>query len=173
MTMCGINGVFHYGDGAGDADGGLVEAQATALRHRGPDDWDVWCEGPVALAQRRLSIVDLSAGGHQPQAVSITVGDHPVDLDVVLGGAGRLAGAVRTADGTPVRDAIVTLTDVRGDVVATSRSGREGAYVLAELVAEHQRYLGRMLVRSKCAPHFMRHVHQAAPDSPVLNYETR
>ncbi|MFG1811831.1 MFS transporter [Streptomyces sp. NPDC049040] len=76
-----------------------------------------------------------AAGGHQPQAVSVTVGDHPVDLDVVLGGAGRLAGAVRTADGTPVRDAIVTLTDVRGDVVATARSGREGAYVLAELVA--------------------------------------
>jgi uncharacterized surface anchored protein len=54
---------------------------------------------------------------------------------VVLGGAGRLAGAVRTADGTPVRDAVVTLTDVRGDVVATARSGREGAYVLSELVA--------------------------------------
>ncbi|MFF7154913.1 DHA2 family efflux MFS transporter permease subunit [Streptomyces sp. NPDC008139] len=76
-----------------------------------------------------------AAGGHQPQAVSITVADRPVELDVVLGGAGRLAGAVRTADGTPVRDAIVTLTDIRGDVVATSRSGREGAYVLSELVA--------------------------------------
>jgi EmrB/QacA subfamily drug resistance transporter len=76
-----------------------------------------------------------AAGGHQPQAVSVSVGDHPVELDVVLGGAGRLAGAVRTADGTPVRDAIVTLTDVRGDVVANARSGREGAYVLAELVA--------------------------------------
>lgn len=76
-----------------------------------------------------------AAGGHQPQAVSVTVGDHPVDLDVVLGGAGRLAGAVRTADGTPVREAVVTLTDVRGDVVATARTGREGDYVLAELVA--------------------------------------
>src|SRR2546427_6705952 len=30
-----------------------------------------------------------------------------------------------------------------------------------------------MLVRAKCAPHFMRHVHQTDPDSPVLNYETR
>jgi asparagine synthase (glutamine-hydrolysing) len=62
--MCGINGVFHYREG--EADRGLVERQAHAQRHRGPDDWDVWCEGPVALAQRRLSIVDLSAGGHQP-----------------------------------------------------------------------------------------------------------
>jgi MFS family permease len=76
-----------------------------------------------------------AAGGHQPQAVAVTVGDHPVDLDVVLGGAGRLAGAVLTADGTPVADAVITLTDVRGDVIAGARSSREGAYVLAGLVA--------------------------------------
>ncbi|NBE52804.1 MFS transporter [Streptomyces boluensis] len=76
-----------------------------------------------------------AAGGHQPQAVSVTVGERPVELDVVLGGAGRLAGLVVTADGTPVRDAAVTLTDVRGEVVGTARSGREGGYVLSELVA--------------------------------------
>ncbi|MFJ5222399.1 MFS transporter [Streptomyces sp. NPDC088400] len=76
-----------------------------------------------------------AASGHQPQAVTVTVGERPVELDVVLGGAGRLAGAVRTADGTPVRDAAVTLTDVRGEVVASTRSGREGAYVISELVA--------------------------------------
>lgn len=76
-----------------------------------------------------------AAGGHQPQAVSVTVGDRPVELDVVLGGAGRLAGSVVTADGSPVRDAAVTLTDVRGEVVASTRSGREGGYVITELVA--------------------------------------
>ncbi|MEV4945421.1 MFS transporter [Streptomyces sp. NPDC053755] len=76
-----------------------------------------------------------AAGGHQPQAVSVTVGERPVELDVVLGGAGRLAGTVLTADGSPVRDAAVTLTDVRGEVVASTRSGREGGYVITELVA--------------------------------------
>ncbi|MEV0091080.1 MFS transporter [Streptomyces sp. NPDC050738] len=76
-----------------------------------------------------------AAGGHQPQAVTVTVGERPVDLDVVLGGAGRLAGTVVTADGTPVRDAAVTLTDVRGEVVSSTRSGREGSYVITELVA--------------------------------------
>ena len=30
-----------------------------------------------------------------------------------------------------------------------------------------------MMVRAKCAPHFMRHVHHADPDSPVLSYRTR
>ncbi|BDH06799.1 MFS transporter [Streptomyces seoulensis] len=76
-----------------------------------------------------------AAGGHQPQAVSVTVGERPVELDVVLGGAGRLAGAVLTADGSPVRDATVTLTNVHGEVVASTRSGREGGYVITELVA--------------------------------------
>ncbi|MFJ9819225.1 MFS transporter [Streptomyces sp. NPDC101151] len=76
-----------------------------------------------------------AAGGHQPQAVSVTVGERPVELDVVLGGAGRLAGGVLTADGSAVRDAIVTLTNVHGEVVATTRSGREGGYVITELVA--------------------------------------
>ncbi len=76
-----------------------------------------------------------AAGGHQPQAVSVTIGERPVELDVVLGGAGRLAGSVLTADGTPVRDATVTLTNVHGEVVATTRSGREAGYVITELVA--------------------------------------
>ncbi|GAA3795018.1 MFS transporter [Streptomyces chiangmaiensis] len=76
-----------------------------------------------------------AAGGHQPQAVSVTVSERPVELDVVLGGAGRLAGSVLTADGTPVRDAAVTLTNVHGEVVASTRSGREGGYVISELVA--------------------------------------
>ncbi|CAL9288281.1 Putative multidrug resistance protein MdtD [Streptomyces sp. enrichment culture] len=76
-----------------------------------------------------------AAGGHQPQAVSVTVGERPVELDIVLGGAGNLVGRVVTADGTPVRDATVTLTNAHGEVVATTRSDREGGYVITELVA--------------------------------------
>src|SRR5207253_865111 len=45
--------------------------------------------------------------------------------------------------------------------------------VLADLARWERDYRGRMLVRAKCAPHFMRHVHRTDPDSPVLNYETR
>jgi radical SAM protein with 4Fe4S-binding SPASM domain len=45
--------------------------------------------------------------------------------------------------------------------------------VLADLARWQRDYRGRLMVRAKCAPHFMRHVHQLDPDSPVLNYETR
>ncbi|WP_405551801.1 MFS transporter [Streptomyces sp. NBC_01171] len=94
-------------------------------------------DGRYALATPGAGsyVLIAAAGGHQPQAVSVTVGERPVELDVVLGGAGRLAGAVLTADGSPVGDATVTLTNVHGEVVASTRSGREGGYVIGELVA--------------------------------------
>src|SRR5205085_4685951 len=38
------------------------------LRHRGPDDEGVWTDGLAGLGHARLSIIDLSAAGHQPIA---------------------------------------------------------------------------------------------------------
>ena len=45
--------------------------------------------------------------------------------------------------------------------------------VLADLARWQRQYRGQMMVRAKCAPHFMRHVHTLDPDSPILNYQTR
>lgn len=43
---------------------------AHALTHRGPDDGDTWIDrdAGIALGHRRLSVLDLSAAGHQPMA---------------------------------------------------------------------------------------------------------
>ena len=49
----------------GAVDVALVEAMSAVLAHRGPDDSGLLVDGNVALANRRLSIVDLP-GGHQP-----------------------------------------------------------------------------------------------------------
>lgn len=45
--------------------------------------------------------------------------------------------------------------------------------VLADLAQWQREYRGTMMVRAKCAPHFMRHVHATDAASPILNYETR
>ena len=46
----------------------LLEAMRDSMTHRGPDDAGMWfnAESSVGLGHRRLSIIDLSAAGHQP-----------------------------------------------------------------------------------------------------------
>src|ERR1700746_370760 len=59
--MCGICGVATAGQGA-VADVGAVKAMNSRLVHRGPDSDGVFEDGGVALAMRRLSIIDLEHG---------------------------------------------------------------------------------------------------------------
>src|SRR6185436_11735540 len=64
--MCGIAGVLEpRGERALPAD---LRRLAQALAHRGPDHGGFHADGPLGLAHRRLSILDLSPAGHQPMA---------------------------------------------------------------------------------------------------------
>jgi asparagine synthase (glutamine-hydrolysing) len=62
--MCGICGIAST-SGAPDLE--AVARMSAKLEHRGPDDEGLFNRGPVALAARRLSIIDLDHG-HQPIA---------------------------------------------------------------------------------------------------------
>jgi asparagine synthase (glutamine-hydrolysing) len=66
--VCGIVGVWDRTDHDPGQERARVCAAMAALRHRGPDDEGVWQsgDGEVALGHRRLSIIDVSASGHQP-----------------------------------------------------------------------------------------------------------
>jgi asparagine synthase (glutamine-hydrolysing) len=64
--MCGIIGIFHYGEQDRPVDRALLERMTRALAHRGPDGEGILLEGPVGFGHRRLAIVDLSPTGHQP-----------------------------------------------------------------------------------------------------------
>ena len=65
--MCGIAGFLGRME-SGQGMARTVDRMAGLLHHRGPDDGGSWVdpERGVALAQRRLAIVDLSPAGHQP-----------------------------------------------------------------------------------------------------------
>jgi asparagine synthase (glutamine-hydrolysing) len=60
--MCGICGLV-----GPDATPERVAGMTDLLAHRGPDDVGAWHAPGVALGHRRLSIIDLSPGGHQPK----------------------------------------------------------------------------------------------------------
>ncbi len=64
--MCGIAGVFHP-DGR-PVPVGLLRRMADVQRHRGPDAEGFWSGGFVGFAHRRLAVIDLTPGGHQPMA---------------------------------------------------------------------------------------------------------
>jgi asparagine synthase (glutamine-hydrolysing) len=63
--MCGIAGALARSSGE-PPPAGAVELFAAAMVHRGPDGHGFFRAGPVALAHRRLSIIDLSEAGRQP-----------------------------------------------------------------------------------------------------------
>lgn len=62
--MCGITGFLQHTENLR----AIISNMTDTLRHRGPDEGDIWCETEtgVALGHRRLSILDLTPAGSQP-----------------------------------------------------------------------------------------------------------
>lgn len=77
--MCGIAG---FCDFSKKSSNDILKNMTDVLHHRGPDDsgyfWDESEYSQVALGHRRLSILDLSAHGHQPMSFEY--------LDIVFNG---------------------------------------------------------------------------------------
>jgi len=67
--MCGLTGFFDPSGNASEKEmAAIVKKMAATLRHRGPDDDGIWCDGDagIAIGHRRLAVIDLSPQGHQP-----------------------------------------------------------------------------------------------------------
>jgi asparagine synthase (glutamine-hydrolysing) len=69
--MCGITGII--ADNPAAVDKSALAAMTGSLRHRGPDDEGMYFSAQdgalcAGLGHRRLSIIDLSAAGHQPMS---------------------------------------------------------------------------------------------------------
>jgi asparagine synthase (glutamine-hydrolysing) len=75
--MCGIAGELRV---AGDADVPGVLRMAATMSDRGPDGSGCWAHGAIALAHRRLKVIDLSDSASQPMV------DSQLGLAVVFNG---------------------------------------------------------------------------------------
>lgn len=79
--MCGITGFIHKAS-SDDQDFIELNKMLETIRHRGPDDFGTEIDHKnnytIALGHRRLSILDLSSGGHQPMSFE--------DLSIIYNG---------------------------------------------------------------------------------------
>ena len=64
--MCGIAGFWSRSPSEPSQATAIGRRMADALVHRGPDAGDVWSDGHITLAHRRLAVVELSSAGAQP-----------------------------------------------------------------------------------------------------------
>jgi asparagine synthase (glutamine-hydrolysing) len=64
--MCGICGRVSVAAHRPDDSAFLAEQMMRLLEHRGPDDSGLWSDQHASLGHKRLAIIDLSAGGHEP-----------------------------------------------------------------------------------------------------------
>ena len=62
--MCGIAGIVRFNGNPVRVE--EIRAMTGSITHRGPDDEGQLVEANVGIGMRRLSIVDLTPGGHQP-----------------------------------------------------------------------------------------------------------
>ena len=64
--MCGLTGYLTFNDTPASSE--ILNQMSSTISHRGPDGDGMFVDGALGLAHRRLSILDLSALGHQPMS---------------------------------------------------------------------------------------------------------
>ena len=120
---------------------------------------------------RRGALADVQAALERVRAARL---DFIVQTTVTKGNRAELERLVAwSADQGAVSFNCYFLVSTGRGATLTDLAPADYEAVLADLARWEQTYRGRMLVRAKCAPHFMRHVHQTDLGSPVLNYQTR
>ena len=70
--MCGLVGFLGGDCSNSQLSKDILKKMSDEILHRGPDSAGIWMDerNKVAMAHRRLAIVDLSPAGHQPMTSS-------------------------------------------------------------------------------------------------------
>src|ERR671936_977043 len=121
LRMCGIRGIAAA---HGRADLDRLAAMSATLVHRGPDSFGEYIDGPVALAARRLKIIDLETGdqpiGNEDGTVHVVQNGEIYNYRELRRGLERAGHRFRTHGDTEV---LLHLYEEHGDAFVTRLRG--------------------------------------------------
>src|SRR5919201_971883 len=121
LRMCGICGIAAA---RGRADLDRLAAMSATLVHRGPDSFGEYVDGPVALAARRLKIIDLETGdqpiGNEDGTVHVVQNGEIYNYRELRRGLERAGHRFRTHGDTEV---LLHLYEEHGDAFVTLLRG--------------------------------------------------
>ena len=163
-VVVGTNGTLLTDERIGALKEAGVSGVAVSVDSLRPSYHDNFRHGRGALADVQAALARLSAARL----------DFIIQTTVTKGNGAELERLVAwSAEQGAVSFNCYFLVQTGRGAALSNLSPADYEVVLADLARWQKDYRGRMLVRAKCAPHFMRHVHRTDPESPVLNYETR
>ncbi len=86
--MCGITGIFNYGNSPTLISEPILRAMTAEIAHRGPDDDGIYIspDRKIGFGFRRLAIIDLSPAGHQPMSNRLNSKNPDGDIWIVFNG---------------------------------------------------------------------------------------
>jgi EmrB/QacA subfamily drug resistance transporter len=130
----GVFGTVGRPDGTALAGAALTVTDLSGQQAgRGRSDEDGHYRVPLANGGTFLLIC--AAEGYQPAASMLAVAGTMVHRDITLAGASGISGLVWARSAGPVVGAVVTVTDVRGEVVAATTATADGRYAISDLYA--------------------------------------
>ncbi|HYL56488.1 MAG TPA: radical SAM protein [Gemmatimonadales bacterium] len=163
-VVVGTNGTLLTDDRIAGLKNAGVSGVAVSVDSLRPSYHDNFRHGRGALADVQAALTRLTAARL----------DFIIQTTVTKGNRGELERLVAwSAEQGAVAFNCYFLVPTGRGAALTDLSPADTEGVLGDLARWQREYRGRMMVRAKCAPHFMRHVYQSDPDSPILNYETR
>ncbi|OEV09605.1 transporter, partial [Streptomyces nanshensis] len=134
LAGCGVHGTVRNADGAGVGRAALTLISMSGRqlgRSTAHENGSYVLDAPEPGSY----VLIVAADRHKPRASTVVVGDEPLSHDIVLSGTSGLAGQVRNAaDGRAVTDAMVVVTDERGEALATGKTGQRGEFSFEGLV---------------------------------------
>lgn len=163
-VVVGTNGTLLTDDRVASLRDAGVQGFALSVDSLDPRYHDRFRHGPGALAQTLEAADRLAAHGLDLVVQTTVTRGNRTELPAIAAWAAE-RGAVAF-------NVYFLVATGRGDGMPGLEPAANEA-VLAELVELESRYRGRMMVRSKCMPQFMRLIAERAPDSPLMSYQTR